>query len=50
MAAIINDGNRGVSVLRYAQVRHMKEIKRRGTLSQAAGNFPVGSNVRIRKV
>jgi hypothetical protein len=48
MAAIIRDGNRGVSVLRYAQVRHMKEMRRAG-VNPASGGFTAGSVARIVK-
>jgi hypothetical protein len=37
-----------VKILRStAQIKHMKEPKRMG-LNQASGNFPAGSNVRIK--
>jgi len=42
------DRNASVTVLKYAQVRHMKELRRAGVNPTAFG-FPAGSNVRIRK-
>jgi hypothetical protein len=36
-----------VKVLRLPTIKHFKEVKRTG-LNVASGNFPAGSNVRIR--
>ena len=36
-----------VKFVKGGTIRHQKELKRRG-LNVASGNFPVGSNVRIR--
>jgi len=41
------DKNSNVAVLRSAQLRHLKEIRRSGVNPTAFG-FPAGSSVRIR--